>query len=363
MRSHREIAEEILGHPIDSQGFAPCPGAHLHTTSNGQRDFQITFPANGEFPHCHCFHGSCAGARREYLSKLYLAIHEEIRTTRSGPAPTRRRTGPAPLPKAPVARYIPPRELNLTLANRIADNCPIGIDDDWLLRHSPIPIPHTPAEQARMLLDTIYTPGERILIFTRYRSQGQFIHIAGGKDYRLGNRPGVQAVASPRLPMGADEGVWFLAAPVTGQWLPNPNSRDALGNTRYGRRHGACCTRFPYLVLESDVLPPAVWLRILAQLHEAIVAIYTSGGKSHHALIRVDAATEAQFAAHRRDYVRRLAPVGADPAAITAVRLTRLPGCYRHGKADHDGNLTKYPEPRLQRLLYLHPDAERQPLC
>lgn len=78
--------------------------------------------------------------------------------------------------------------------------------------------------------------------------------------------------------------------------------------------------------------------------------------------MRVDAATEEEFTAIRQDFVRRFAQVGADPAAITAVRLTRLPGCYRYGKMGSDGAYAKYPRPRLQELLYLNPNAERQAL-
>ena len=43
MRSHKEIAEEILGYPIGEDGCAPCPGAALHTAQSGPRDWRIWF--------------------------------------------------------------------------------------------------------------------------------------------------------------------------------------------------------------------------------------------------------------------------------------------------------------------------------
>ena len=43
MRSHKEIAEEILGYPIREDGCAPCPGAALHTAQSGPRDWRIWF--------------------------------------------------------------------------------------------------------------------------------------------------------------------------------------------------------------------------------------------------------------------------------------------------------------------------------
>ena len=59
--------------------------------------------------------------------------------------------------------------------------------------------------------------------------------------------------------------------------------------------------------------------------------------------------------------------LGADPAAITAVRLTRLPGCLRYGVGEgnyHRPYLTAegQPAPRMQRLLYLHPQADHTPI-
>lgn len=361
MRTHREITEAILGHAIDSQGYAPCPGAHLHTTGNSAHDFRVFFDDSGaQFPWCHCFHASCRDARRAFLSALYAAIHAE---RRAGSPPAARRGGSSRLPAAPEGRRAPVRELDPARALSIANKCPHEITEAWLRQHSPVAIPAAPAKQALLLLDSLYAPGERILIFTRYRSQGQFIRVAGRGSYRLGREPGVRAVPSPRLPMGGEEGVWFLSAPVTGLWEPNPNRRDAAGHIASGRRHAACCTRFPFAVLESDVLPPEVWLRILVQIREPIVAVYSSGGKRHHALVRVDAATEEEFTAIRQDFVRRFAQVGADPAAITAVRLTRLPGCYRYGKTGADGAYSQYPRPRLQELLYLNPVAGKQPIA
>jgi hypothetical protein len=71
----------------------------------------------------------------------------------------------------------------------------------------------------------------------------------------------------------------------------------------------------------------------------------------------VDCDTKAQFDSLRDDLIPVLCPLGADAAAITAVRLTRLPGTLRHGTKGKDGKLQPYPAPRLQRLLYLNPNA------
>jgi hypothetical protein len=115
-------------------------------------------------------------------------------------------------------------------------------------------------------------------------------------------------------------------------------------------------------VIESDEADPAQWLRALVQIPLAIVAAYSSGGRSIHALARVDCASKSAFDALRDSATRVLCPIGADGAAMTAVRLTRLPGMMRHGSRGKDGRLVAYPAPRLQELLWLNPAAPARPI-
>jgi hypothetical protein len=116
------------------------------------------------------------------------------------------------------------------------------------------------------------------------------------------------------------------------------------------------------MVLESDLAAPELWMRALVQLPLPIVAIYTSGGKSVHALVRVEASCKEEWDALRDDLVPILCPLGADAAAMTAVRLTRLPGMLRHGTRDKAGAVKAYSAPRLQRLLWLNPRAPAVPI-
>ena len=364
MKDLRTICEEFCGVTIDpANNTSACPFAGtLHDSSDGDRAVIWHFD-DPRKPRAHCFHTKCAEAFSALMSDLHHHIFCLYRAEKGGPpatdAETRDRLPAAP--KEHTKRVLPCDHL---LAARIAALNPLEeISEQMLLDASPVAIPADPATHGALLIDTLYSRGEHILVVTAFPRQGQYLHTAGtAQFYRLGNRPGVQAVHSPRLPAGGPEGVWYLVQPVSGTWQPNPNKRDKDGNLMLGRRHAQCCTRFPYAVLESDTIAPEVWLRILTQLHDPIAAIYTSGGKSIHALIKVDAASAEEFNLHRANLIRRLAPVGADPAALTAVRLSRLPGCLRNGCKDKDGNLTTYDKPRLQRLLYLNPNPEKAPL-
>ena len=126
-------------------------------------------------------------------------------------------------------------------------------------------------------------------------------------------------------------------------------------------------TSFRYAVLESDVAPEPLWIKALVKLPVPIVAIYSSGGKSLHALIRIDAGDKLHWdrivrgtnqgsAARTTGLMRVVCPLGADPAALTAVRLTRLPFCMREGTSGKEGYV-RYERPRLQELIYLNPMA------
>jgi hypothetical protein len=207
-----------------------------------------------------------------------------------------------------------------------------AITPDDLRAMSPRPVKGVTAAE---YLESVYQTGERVLIFDNMHSQGQFLHWVGKGSFRLANREGVTAVRS-NLPRGGREGMWYLNQPITGEWKPKMNSVDK------SRRSENVVTAWRYLVLESDEAPPDLWLRLLVQLPERITAIYTSGGRSIHALVRVDRDSKKEWDM-LRDLLRpMLSRYGADPAAMTAVRLTRLPACWRGD--------------REQRLLYLNPN-------
>ena len=348
MVNHQQIAEAVLGCTIEPGGYCPCPGAHRHTTATGRRDFRIIFDPEGrKMPSGQCFHASCEPERREAMVAIIRAIRAAERAEQGGTPQKYKIQHPTfKIQNPPPARP----QLDLEAAARLAEAYPATAPEPtraWLRSISPVTIPADPARWAELLLDTLYRHRERILIFTEFKSQGQYLRVVKEGNYRLASQPGTRATRTGNLPTRAHDGAWYLAAPVLGTWQPNENNRMACGTPKPGRRHAACCTRFPYAVIESDTLPEATWLRCLAQLHDPISAIYTSGGKSLHALIKVDAETAADFNRHRAALLARLVPIGADPAAITAVRLTRLPGCIRLSKG----------EDALQELLYLNPHA------
>jgi hypothetical protein len=183
-------------------------------------------------------------------------------------------------------------------------------------------------------LRVLYPESERVLVFTDQRSQGQAVWPVD------------------TLPGGAPEGVWFLPQPVDGEYHPNPRAMDArTGKPKASRRSMESVTAWRYMLLESDEADMRDWLGLLVQMPLKIAAIYSSGGRSIHVLIRIDATTKKGWDAAKerlKPCLNLLCLAGVDWKALTAVRLSRLPQCVR-GRS-------------RQKLFYVHPDPPLRPL-
>jgi Protein of unknown function (DUF3987)/BT4734-like, N-terminal domain len=105
LSDRQRIACELLG-AVDWQsetsGFVPCPGKHLHTTGDGERDCRVDFDG---VPTVHCFHNSCrgilSGVNHELRSRIGKAEHAKPETPRV-------EVQEAPEPPPPTAPYVPP---------------------------------------------------------------------------------------------------------------------------------------------------------------------------------------------------------------------------------------------------------------
>ena len=200
---------------------------------------------------------------------------------------------------------------------KIAGDLAEVVDLPWLANRSEI----DPAGvSATDFLSRLYNApaGERVLVFSEYKSQGQAVW------------------PTESIPTGGRDGIWFLAQPVDGKSRPNPR----LG--KMSRRSEESVLAWRWMVLESDEAPVRLWLAALARTVPRIAAITTSGGRSVHALVRVDAKTKRDWDEQKKR-ILGLVTVGADPGALSAVRLTRLPACWRGEKE--------------QKLLYFAPSA------
>jgi len=359
LNTRRSIAEALLECALDADGFAPCPGRDKHTSRAGHRDFRVMLEGA---PTGTCFHASCAAE----VEAFNLELRRRIARAESGHEHNGSvTTWGDDVARAPQAQRTPKHPpFDKGKLESFAARCAVPVSLAWLRERSPVAVPEPRLqgrETALLFLRTLYAASERVLIFTKQWSQGDFLWQRESGTFRVGDAPTVAEVASP-LPRGGSEGVWFLAQPVTGKWCVNPYATSRDEAPKLGRRHGGCVSAWRYLVLESDVAEAATWLRALVLLPLPLAAIYTSGGKSIHALVRVDAECKTAWDALRNDLLPVLCPLGADAAAMTAVRLSRLPGMFRHGTRDKEGKRIAYNPPRLQELAWLNPEPLALPL-
>ncbi len=204
----------------------------------------------------------------------------------------------------------------------------------------------------------MYAAGEKILCFTNEYSQGEALW------------------PDETPPAEGKVGVWFLPQPVTGNYMPNPEGKPGPNGEppQPSRRIGKCVSAFRYLVIESDKAPMRDWLGFIVQAPLQIEALYTSGSRSIHALVRIDARTYEEWHQKKRDLMPFLVAtimVGGDKNTFsTGVRLSRLPGCLRLGKmVDHptvgknQKLYKKFTAPGEQKLLYVRPAAVARPIC
>jgi hypothetical protein len=193
-------------------------------------------------------------------------------------------------------------------------------------------------QNAFSFLKHLYRERERVHVFDAIETKQplQTITISNPMDCRV-----------PSLIRNGGQhgrGMWFLCNPIDGNWHDTGEREGLTGRPILSCRNWQAVTSFRFAVLESDQAPFDQWLAFIAQLPIPIAAIYTSGGRSIHTLIQLDAATKTEWDCIITPIKRPLKVMGGDSACLSAVRLTRLPGCLRPEKSG------------FQKLLYLSPN-------
>jgi len=193
-------------------------------------------------------------------------------------------------------------------------------------------------------LHKLYRPGENIIVFDVFESQGREVWEHPGLGGNLGNLNHFKS--------GCENGVWFLCQPVTGQYVEAERLRSRSNPAGRSRRCEECVTAWRYALLESDHADPNLWLKVLVQWPLPIAAIYLSGKRSIHVLLQIDAGSKKEWdAIIRKQLEPKMVPFGTCPGSLTAVRLTRLPGCMREETG------------KIQQLLYLDDEPDCTPIC
>jgi hypothetical protein len=177
-----------------------------------------------------------------------------------------------------------------------------------------------PGQAAALFLRTLYSPEDMVFCGT-------------DNLYGLNQKNAIRGAyeLSESILDGAPFPPFIVCNPLSGELAP---TKDGKGQTYRGDN---CVSSYRYTVFESDIAPLEIqaaflWGRI--QAGWPIVSITYSGGKSLHALIRVDGIETAEQWKQeiREGLFPFLVTLGADDACANPARLTRFPGYYREDK-------------------------------
>ncbi|MDQ3314336.1 MAG: hypothetical protein M3505_06870, partial [Verrucomicrobiota bacterium] len=193
------------------------------------------------------------------------------------------------------------------------ERSPLRLHDDW-------------RDAAAVLFDVMYRPEENINVVAA--------HIKGkpvGRGLTKVAREWMREAQARQLVCG-DAGAWIRMNPTDGHGMSDSN-----------------ITAYRFALIESDKLSLGLQFAMYARLPLPINALISSGGKSIHAWIRVDAPSAEEYRRRLKvDIFPLLAPFGFDRANTNPSRLARLPGVTRKFNSTGTGE---------QRLIYCAPDA------
>lgn len=238
-------------------------------------------------------------------------------------SPSRKR-GPSP---ATVER-------NITVLTKGQD-----ISVDQVIEASPVEIPAEPEHQTAVFFESLYMPEDLIAV------------VAGEpKDYGKTAPTGQSCVTEAKKLMkyALGGGLEVVFGRHGGYSRINP-VKAVKGTGKWGCHRDEDIARFSYVLVESDSVSKPVQLAALCHIRLPIVSIVDSGGKSYHALIRINAASLEDYRATTAQIYDLLTLIGVDHSNKNPSRFTRVPGVQRISDENPQG---------MQSLIYLCPEPD-----
>lgn len=213
----------------------------------------------------------------------------------------------------------------------------VVIDKNWLEgQEVQTPKNWNPIRDLIQYLETLFEAGENVGYVTRSwkNEKGKYVPQDKGNWDRTAGQL-IEALAHCNGDIGAvlgdydpEGGAWIRFNPLDGKGVRNENVAD-----------------FRYALVESDGMEIEKQNAILRELELPIACLVHSGGKSLHAIVRIDAADYGEYR-KRVDYLYEVCQkngMKVDTQNRNPSRLSRMPGVERDGKKQFliDTNLGK----------------------
>lgn len=203
----------------------------------------------------------------------------------------------------------------------------VVIDKGWIEgRELNIPDDWNPVQQIIKYLETLFEASETVGYVTEsWEKDGKFLPTKGVYTQTAGEI--IEKLSKCGGDIGAaigdynpDAGAWIRFNPLDGKGVKNDN-----------------VTEYKYALVESDTVNLAHQNQILRELELPIACLVFSGGKSLHAIVRIDAADFNEYR-KRVDYLYNVClknGLEIDRANKNPSRLSRMPGVERKGQKQY----------------------------
>lgn len=199
----------------------------------------------------------------------------------------------------------------------------VVVNKDWI-EGKDLPKPMgTPVQQIITYLETLFDGTEYVGYVTEtWDNNGKHSPQKGNYDRTAGQL--LEALYRCNGDIGAvfgdcdpNVGAWIRFNPVDGEGVKNDN-----------------VTRWDYALVESDEMPVEEQYAVYQQMELPIRCLVHSGGKSLHAIVKVDAPNYTEYQ-RRVDYLYHICQKNGlkiDRQNRNPSRLSRMPGVMRNGK-------------------------------
>lgn len=201
------------------------------------------------------------------------------------------------------------------------------IDKSWVeSRELNIPEHWNPVKQLITYLETLFDSTENVgYVTTTWEKDGKYLPTKGNYDRTAGEL--IQALNNCKGDIGSvlgdyreEAGAWIRFNPLDGEGVKNDNVTD-----------------FRFALVESDNMELEMQNALLHELELPIAALVYSGGKSLHAIVRIDAADYSEYR-KRVDYLYAKCQKNGltiDSQNKNPSRLSRMPGVTRKGQKQY----------------------------
>ncbi|MGX8719938.1 MAG: AAA family ATPase [Eubacteriales bacterium] len=193
-----------------------------------------------------------------------------------------------------------------------------------------------PAKELKRYLETLFEPSETVGIVAQSRldtEKGKYIPRNAGMSFNVAEL--LEKLSASGDDIGAVIGDYDKAA---GAWVRfNPLDGKGMKN--------ANVTEYRYALVESDTLDIEKQNALIRELELPVAVLVHSGGKSLHAIVRIDAPDYTEYQ-KRVNYLYSICQKNGmeiDRQNKNPSRLSRLPGCMRGDKKQYivDTNIGK----------------------